>query len=516
MDLARWPAGGGSRRRLDTHISTVVLAGDLAYKIKKPLDLGFLDFLSLASREQACHEELRLNSRLAPAIYQAVCAITGSIERPQIDGDGEVIDWAVRMQRFDADAILSNLISTLDVGLIGALAERIAGFHESIAVCDPAAAYGDIEAVSGPMTQNLEQIRRCAPRTGARLEPLAAWTAAQRVSLTPALSRRKAEGHIRECHGDLHLGNVALINGEAVVFDAIEFNPGLRWIDTINDVAFMTMDLQQRGRSDLACHFLDRYLQASGDYEALELLRFYEVYRALVRAKIAAIRFGQADLGDDERAAVGEELDGYLDFAHRLIQPRRGAIVITRGLSGSGKSHVSACLPQRLPAIRLRSDVERKRILGIAATRDATARGAYAPEVTQQTYARLLTLAEQVAKSGYVALVDATFLKAAQREPFQALAARLGLPFAIIDCVAPIEVLRERIVARARRADNVSDADLSVLEQQRAAVEPLSEAERALVVPVSPDQPLDWQQLCERIGQRCFDRVSQPAGRRSR
>lgn len=504
MDPARWPDGGGARRRIDTHISTVVLAGELAYKIKKPLDLGFLDFLSLDARERACHEELRLNSRLAPEIYQAVCAITGDVGRPRIDGKGEVIDWAVRMRRFDPDAILSNLVPALDSALITTLAERIAGFHASVAVCDPAQPYGDLEAVTVPMTENLELIRRAVSRAAADLEPLVAWTAAQRSALASAVSRRKAEGHIRECHGDLHLGNVALIDGEAVVFDAIEFNPGLRWIDTINDVAFMTMDLQERGRSDLAYGFLDRYLQVSGDYEALSLLRFYEVYRALVRAKIAAIRHGQSDLDEHERARVGEELAAYLAFAHRLIRPPRGAILITRGLSGSGKSHVSAGLPQRLPAVRLRSDVERKRLLGVAATEDATAAGAYASEVTHQTYARLLALAEQVAASGYVAVVDATFLKAAQRGLFQDLAAGLGLPFAIIDCAAPVEVLRERIVARAGRADNVSDADLAVLEGQRAAAEPLSATEQAASLPVSPGHPLDWGQLCERIGHAPF------------
>jgi hypothetical protein len=199
----------GNRRRIDTHISTVILAGDLAYKLKKPLDLGFLDFLDIGSRHRACLEELRLNRRLAPEIYQAVCAITGSVANPDVDGEGEVIDWAVRMVRFDPDAILSNLTDRLDHGLIDSLAARVARFHAEAAICDPADPYGAPEAVCAPMVQNLEQIRAYCPQLAGRLDPLDRWTAGQCAGLESVLRRRKSEGRIRECHGDLHLGNVA-------------------------------------------------------------------------------------------------------------------------------------------------------------------------------------------------------------------------------------------------------------------------------------------------------------------
>ena len=499
MDPTRWPQGGGDRQRIDTHISTVILAGEVAYKLKKPLNLGFLDFLSLDARHRACHEELRLNGRLAPQIYQAVCAVTGSIDHPEMDGDGEIIDWAVRMSRFDPDAILSNQMDRLDAPLIEKLAERVAAFHAKTDICDRSDPYGSVDMVYAPMSENIEQIRKRVPRLSAEIEPLMQWTTTQHKQLKGVLQQRKAQGHIRECHGDLHLGNVALIDDQPVMFDAIEFNRGLRWIDTINDVAFMTMDLRERGRADLAQRFLDRYLQHSGDYASLTVLRFYEVYRALVRAKIAAIRSTQTDLDDNERQAVDTELRGYIGFAQQLTQLRRGAVVITHGVSGSGKSHVTKDLADILPVIRLRSDIERKRILGIEPTKDATGQGAYSQALTEQTYARLEDLTKLVVNAGYTAIVDATFLKLAQRNRFKAVAEMLQVPFVIIDCDAPVDILRQKILDRKCQVENVSDADLKVLEKQLAVREPLTADEKVLSIVVRPDGGLDSEQLRERV-----------------
>jgi aminoglycoside phosphotransferase family enzyme/predicted kinase len=499
MDPRRWPQGGAGRRRIDTHISTVVLAGELAYKIKKPLDLGFLNFLSLESREHYCHEELRLNSRHAPQIYQAVCAVTGSIEAPRIDGEGEAIDWAVRMARFDPDAILSNLAERLDPALIERLAVRVAAFHAEAARCPEAEPFGTPDAVYAPMQQNFAQIRKQRPAALQTLQTLERWTAGQRERNATLLRERRAGGHIRECHGDLHLGNVALIDGEPVVFDAIEFNPGLRWIDTINDVAFLTMDLNHRERAGLAQRFLDRYLRENGDYAGLRLLRFYEVYRALVRAKIAAIRLGQ-ELDAETVREVEHELSSYVDLAHALTHRHRGALVITQGVSGSGKSFVTGDLADLLPAVRLRSDVERKRLMGIDPGTDATGLGAYSAELTERTYGRLAELARSVAAAGFVAVVDATFLKRAQRARLRHVAQELEVPFVILDCDAPLDTLRERVLKRRGEADNVSDAGIAVLEGQLRDREPLNEEERALSIAVRPDRPLDAAALRQRVG----------------
>ena len=494
LDPQRWPQGGGERRRIDTHISTVVLAGERAYKLKKPLDLGFLDFLSLDARERACREELRLNGRLAPQIYLGVSAISGSIGSPQVDGDGPVIDWAVCMRRFDPDAILANPEVPIDARLIESLAQRVAAFHRDAAVCAPSEPYGDPAVALQPMQQNFVQIRAAAAAGTGQLDTLETWTQQRFERLEPVLRSRKADGRVRECHGDLHLGNVALIAGEPVVFDAIEFNAGLRWIDTANDIAFLTMDLHHRALPALAFRFLDTYLHESGDYAALGVLQFYEVYRALVRAKIAAIRL-QQELTPLERESANGELVSYLDLAARLTAPARGGLVITHGASGSGKSHVTAGLPGDLRAVRLRSDVERKRLLGIDPHSDATDIGGYSSEVTERTYGRLADLACTVIAAGYVAIVDATFLRAAQRARFRALAADLRVPFVIIDCDSPRTLLRDRIQRRRTAAGNVSDADLAVLDAQLATAVPLDEAEKAHSLTVGPEHPLPVERL---------------------
>jgi aminoglycoside phosphotransferase family enzyme/gluconate kinase len=498
LDPACWPAGGGERRRVDTHISTVLLAGDRAFKIKKPLDLGFLDFRTLDARRHACDEEMRLNSRFAPEIYLGVAAITGTPTVPAIDEPGEPIDWAVVMRRFDPDAILSHQAGRLSPDLVDALARRVAAVHAEAPVCAPDAPYGTPEAAYGPMADNFGQLQAAAPDHAETLDRLAGWTLQQRDRLAASIERRRAEGRVRECHGDLHLGNVALVDGEPVVFDALEFDPALRWIDCINDIAFMLMDLQARGRPELAYRFLDRYLQDSGDYAGLEVLQYYLVYRALVRAKIASIRLAQP-LDEPGRAAAAAEMRDYILLARRLAAPARGAIVMTHGVSGSGKSYAAAGLTGPLPAVRIRSDVERKRLLGLAAGQDATALGGYAEALTDTTYRRLAELAATVAAAGYVAVADATYLRHSQRELLRGAAERVDVPLLVLDCEAAPEILRQRIRQRRRESDNVSDADLEVLERQLASREVLTADEAALSIRVTPGRPLDIDSVRRRL-----------------
>jgi aminoglycoside phosphotransferase family enzyme/gluconate kinase len=494
MDPDRWPAGGAERRRIDTHISTVVLAGDKAYKIKKPIDLGFLDFLSLQARHHCCREELRLNSRLAPQIYLDVIPIAGTIGHPVPEGSGEPIDWAVKMQRFDPDALLANPAQPLTPQMISDLAVRIAAFHAAArSTRDPA--YGTPDKAYGPMQQNFVQLRQYG-MGGAQLDKLEQWTGSTFQRQRSLLERRHAAGHVREGHGDLHLGNIAVIDGAPVVFDAIEFNPALYWIDTISDVAFLTMDLHHRGRADLAGIFLDRYLQDSGDYQGLGLLRFYEVYRAMVRAKVAAIRQAQPEVTQEQHAALASEIQGYLDLARQRSAAHSGGLLITHGVSGSGKSHATQQLPGLLPAVRIRSDVERKRLLDIDPRQAATAADAYSRQVTETTYARLAMLARQVIEAGHVAIADATFLRRAQRDRLRTLAEELQVPFVIIDCDVPTEVLRQRIRARRQQADNVSDADIEVMLAQQRSREPLTAAER----PFRLAAPIDIEELRGRLG----------------
>ncbi len=493
----------GELQHLQTHISHVLLAGDFAYKIKKPLDLGFLDFSTLARRKHCCEEELRLNSRMAESVYLEVVPITGTLEHPLLGGDGKALEYAVRMRRFPQNALLSG--RPVGPELIERIAERAAGFHSVIPASGPDAAFGIPETVFFPMQQNFDQIRPLLDDAGelARLDPLEAWTRASYEHLTPLLQRRKDEGHIRECHGDMHLGNIALVDGEVAIFDGIEFNPDLCWIDTLNDAAFLVMDLEQAGEQALARRFLNRYLEISGDYEALPLLDFYKVYRALVRAKVTAIRLGQPDLEAWERTAVLAEYGRYVGLAESYTGERGTALIITHGVSGSGKTHASGRLLESVGAVRVRSDIERKRLFGLAETErsgSGTGSGIYSADAGERTYGRLRELARQILAAGCPALVDATFLERSQRQAFIGLAQELGQPLVILDIQASEAQLRERIEGRLAAGGDASEADLTILEHQLATREPLDADERAAAVAVDFSAPLPLEEIRGRMG----------------
>ncbi len=480
---------------IETHISHVFLAGAFAYKLKKPIDLGFLDFSTLERRRRCCEEELRLNRRLAPDLYLGVVAVTGTAIAPRIGGPGPVQEYAVQMRRFPQEALLDR--QELSGELIDRLAEDVAEFHARLPVADTESRFGTPEAVLAPMIENLVQIRACALEPYPRdcLERLETWTRARWHALIPMIERRRRNGYVRECHGDMHRGNIALVEGEIRIFDAIEFNPLLRWIDTASEIAFLIMDLEESGAAPLARRFLNRYLERNGDYELLSLLDFYKVYRALVRAKVMAIRLGQAGRDPVQQVLDRGTCRRYLELAESYTATRMPRMLIACGLSGSGKSYLARQLREALPFIHLRSDIERKRLFGISesvSTRASLDAGIYFPTATEWTYARLLRLAEAILGYGYDVLVDATFISGARRACFWDLAERCRIQAAILALDAPVEVLRERILCRRAENKDASEADVQVLERQRLALEPLAPEERAraLFIDTSGAQPL--------------------------
>jgi predicted kinase len=337
------------------------------------------------------------------------------------------------------------------------------------------------------------------------LRELHDWCTRANARLRPAFERRKAAGIVRECHGDLHLGNITLHEGEPLAFDCLEFNDRLRWIDLMSEVAFLVMDLDGHGRGDLGLHFLNEYLHHGGDYEGLALLPYYQTYRALVRAKVECIRRRQA--GTTEPAGR-EGLRAYIRLARDYIRPRPRALIITHGLSGSGKTTHTGALLAPCGMIRIRSDVERKRLFGYAPearTQSATDAGLYDRAAGEQTYRRLEELAAAIVTAGYTALIDATFLTAAQRAPFRALAARLGVPFLILEFQAPEARLRERVAARERAGGDASEATTAVLERQLQHREALTADERAAAITIDTDPPIDGAALAAAIRRRIAD-----------
>ncbi len=496
---------GAAVTHLETHISHVFLVGERAYKLKKPIDLGFLDFSTLERRHHFCEEEVRLNRRLAPDLYLGVLPIGGTPEQPRVGAAGEVLEYAVEMHRFPQESLLDRC--PLSPALIDRIAERLAAFHARIPRTDPAGPYGTPEAVLEPMIENLNQVRDRVDDAAcrARLDRIEDWTRRRWRDLTPIIERRREEGRVRECHGDLHRANIAECDGEPLFFDALEFNPALRWIDTASELAFLLMDLDSADEAGLARRLLNRYLELSGDYGALRVLRFYQVYRAMVRAKVTVIRLGQTDPADAaNREAARRACADYLDLAERYTEDRRPRLLLACGLSGSGKSRLARQLREALPVIHLRSDLERKRLFGLPPEAQSGAgfgSGIYFPQATEWTYQRLGALAAQILGAGFDVMVDATFLNRARREAFRRLARGQGAGYAVLALYAPMTVLRERIARRLAEGRDASEATVEVLEQQAAASERLTRTERLHGMTIKSTDPPPLEQVLERIAE---------------
>ena len=490
-------ATGAPVERVETHLSWLLLTRDRAFKIKKPLTLPFADFASLEVRRHCCEEEVRLNARLAPTIYLGVDAITGSVDAPHFGGDGATIEYAVRMRRFAPGALFSQRLAagTLTAGDIDRLAERIAHFHAAAPRAAQDRDWGTPAARAVAALQAFDGCAVLAPDHVLGCATLRPWLDAQAVQLAPLWAARRAAGRVRECHGDLHLANVLVDGDEVLAFDGIEFAPSLRWIDVIDDAAFAAMDLQAHGRPDLAWRYANAWLDHSGEHAGVAAWRYAVVYRALVRAHVGFIRVAQrreaglrsvdADAGEVSPAA-------YLAVAVRAAQRNDRRLLITHGLPGSGKSWLTQHLLERAGAVRLRSDVERKRLAGLAPLDDSRARGLeiYDAASTARTYERLLELARVSLQAGQPTIVDAAFLRSDERAPFAALAHELGVPYTILACRAPLALLRERVAARGLRRDDASEADLAVLDSLHGAAEPLDADERVAAIDI--DTAATW------------------------
>ncbi|NOX08207.1 MAG: AAA family ATPase [Gammaproteobacteria bacterium] len=490
---------------LETHISWVILTGRYAYKIKKPVNFGFLDFSTLEKRRHYCEEEVRRNACLAADIYLGVVAITGNPDSPVLDGDGEVLEYAVRMREFNPHNELDKCLARgeLRAEHIRLLAKKVARFHQQIMVADSASSYGGNEAILAPSMENLDQIKTLiGDEVESVIDPVRQWMMQAWDQLRPVFEGRKAGGYIRECHGDLHLHNIALDQGDLLIFDCIEFNPDLYWIDVMSEIAFTVMDLDDRQQSQLAWIFLNYYLQQTGDYEGLSVLRFYLVYRAMVRAKVDCIRAHQEGVSAHDRDQILNEFRSYLDLAKQYIDHKKPLLVITHGLSGSGKTLIASQLAPVLGAVHLRSDIERKRLFGLAETASSGASintGIYNKEATEKTYQQLFDITKKAIQSGFNVIVDAAFLEQDRRQLFYELSLALGMPCYILDCQAPEAELAMRISQRQRAGNDASEADLDVLKHQLKTAAPLTPAETLRSIPIDTCQILNINKILSTV-----------------
>ena len=491
LEPGRYPGSVTNVELIETHASWVLLAGEYAYKIKKTVVLPFLDYGTLVKRKDCCEAELRLNRRFTPELYLGLVEITGSPQQPRLGElgviTGDAIEYAVKMQRFDEAARLDRVCSRgeLTTGHITQLVEAVAQFHASTSLADAKTDFGSPSKILAPALENLEYLQAHLTQPGevATITHLIDWTHAEFERLRQQFTQRKATGCIRECHGDLHLANLVLINGKVKLFDCIEFNEDFRWIDIANEISFTYVDLFDHKQPALAGWLLNEWLNTTGDYGAVSLVHFYSVYRAMVRAKVAAIR---AEQTQGSSALVGE----YLALAQQLTQPPTPCLTITYGLSGSGKTTAARArllADKNGATLCLRSDIERKRLYGLAGNSKSDSplnEGIYSAEANLRTYQRLYDLSAQLLAEGWSVIVDAAFLKHEERTKFKNLATTMAFEFYILVPQASPQQLIARINARLAQGQDASEATPSVLQHQQALIELLDATELACVTQV--------------------------------
>jgi aminoglycoside phosphotransferase family enzyme/predicted kinase len=480
-----FPGRPRSVTRVETHVSWVFLVDDHAYKVKKPVSLGFLDFSTLAQRQRACAAEVRLNARLAPHVYLGVVPIRRDSDgRHRIDGPGVVVDWAVHMRRMpDADRGDQRLArGTLGPADIDRLAARIAAFHATAPSGPEVAAAGTLEAIAALVRQNFAQTREEITRylSRAQATEIESWQLGALATRAGAFRRRRETGRIRDGHGDLRLDQLYIADdGEVTILDCIEFDDRFRHEDVCADVAFLVMDLAWHERVDLAELFLARYARYADDYDLYAVADFYESYRAWVRGKISALLARDRDATEAERARAQRAARRYFMLALSAKCPRvqLPRVVAVGGLIASGKSTIADELGELLSAPVVDTDRTRKSLLGVAPTtplREGAWQGAYDPSFTGRVYAEMLRRAEVVLGSNRSVILDASFRSVDMRSHARTLAKRMGVPFVFVECAAPAAVCHQRLVERSRHPA-VSDGRLDVFAAFASRFEPVTE-----------------------------------------
>jgi uncharacterized protein len=473
-------------RLLQTHISYVFLAGDEVYKVKKPVRFTFLDFSTLERRRHFCHEEVRLNRRLAADVYRGVVAICAEGDTYRLGGEADAgaVEYAVHMRRLPEERTLDRLLDRDDVtlGMIDAIADRLAAFHHDADASPKVSANGAPDAIWRVLDDNYTNARpfRNVTIAASDDDAIQAFARDFMARNDTLLRRRQARHRIRECHGDLHSEHLCFTDSGLVIFDCIEFNEQFRFCDVASELAFLAMDLDYHRRPQLAARLLARYVDVANDAELLRLAPFYQCYRAYVRGKVDSLKSREAEVGDAEREEAVKSAQRHFALAYRYTWAYRPAVVVICGLSGTGKSAVAEALHERTGYAMINSDVVRKELAGLPPTaraREGYDEGIYAPEHSAATYMTMLERAEQLLASGRGAILDATFQRRSGREGARALAARARVPFLLVECRCDEDEIRRRLQRRAREAHTPSDADWGVYREQRRRFEAFAQAD---------------------------------------
>lgn len=490
---------------LETHISHLFFTGKRVYKVKKPVDFGFLNFTTLARRRHFCREEVRLNRRLSPDAYLGVSEIRQQDGAYRVDGPGRVVDYAVVMRQLPAERSVRRLLERgeLTAPHVRLLAERIWEFHRRADATPPIARGGGLRAVRRSVNENFAQTAAVIGVTITQpvYDLLRAYSEAFLETEAPLFRRRAVEGRIRDCHGDLHTAQIYLeqdpaapLGVHASFLDCIEFNKRFRYTDVASDLAFLAMDLEYLDRPDLSEALVERYVARSRDTELPHLLPFYKAYRAYVRGKVEGFRLGDAGLADVQRFEISKSAARYFTLAASYARPSGPLLIVVCGLMGTGKTSLASALGERLDAEVISSDLVRKTSRGLSVTErvlEPWGQGLYAESAVERTYQDLLNAARPKLASGGLVILDASYRNDAWRAAARNLARQAGASFALVECRAPDAVARRRMQARLAEGKDASDARWELYQRHKASFEPVRGIPRAehLVVDTSASLP---------------------------
>lgn len=468
----------------ETHVSYLFFTDSTVYKVKKAVNYGFLDFTTLESRRFYCHEEVRLNSRISPDVYLGVVPICQQGDEYRVEGPGETVEYAVKMRRLPADRALDRLLrrGALQHQDVRRVAARIARFHREAPTSSEITAHGDLSVVRQNTEENFQQtlpwVGVCLSRE--EYDDIVAYTRAFEDVKAEVFQRRAREGRVRDGHGDLHAANIFLENGIEVI-DCIEFNQRFRCLDVAQDMAFLAMDLDFYGRPDLSEAFVAAYIQESGDTGVRELLDFFKAYRAFVRGKVTSFRLRDASLSEDEHHEVTATARAYFRLAHACARKSlpRPLLVLVGGLMGTGKSYLGSQLAGRWDMEYISSDVTRKQLAGLRPTEhryDPYGQGLYSPQMSRLTYEAMFREARRLLSAGRSVVLDATFSRRQGRLEALSMGRELGVEVWAVECVAPDEVVRARLVRRTETGEETaSDGRAEMFDAQKASWEPMDE-----------------------------------------
>lgn len=482
LDPIAYPQPTSAVSLIQTHVSYILLTDDFTYKVKKPLNLGFLDFSSLERRSYFCQREVALNRRLCQDLYLGVVPVVEQSGRIVVGGAGEPIEWAVKMRRLPEDRLLTSLLAsgTVESDDLVRVAHRLASFYGAAATGPGIDSYGEPDQIQVNTDENFAQLRPFLGKTmkTAQYDVIRRFTESFLRERGDLFAQRIVGHRIRDCHGDLHAGSICF-GDDLYIFDCIEFNDRFRYQDALADVAFLAMDLERYGRADLAWHFVNAYRRAAADNAPDGLLGFYKCYRAMVRAKVESYKLNESDFRADEKSSAIAAARGYVDLAFTYAGGMpRPILLATGGLMGSGKTTLAREIAQHFAVVHLSSDMTRKRLAGLGPTEhrlEDFGQGLYSEEFTDNTYAALCDEAEEWLGRGVSVIVDATFSTRRERDRLRDVADRARVPLLLIECVASDDVIRARLARRAHHPGEASDGRLEIFERHRRAFQPFAE-----------------------------------------